>query len=169
MHKKFLIALLATFVAPNAMSAEGAYNLVGFGLSPLTDQSNTTLGIGVSIGGGYNFNKYLGVETQLAVLGIGTGNNVSVMPLPALSLNGYFPLTEESSLYVKFGKSETVVANGTQSSYAGLTNFYGGGIEFAITGSKNTYRFGVDHYDLNIIPGATLSTNYINLSSSTHF
>jgi hypothetical protein len=165
-------AALATLVASSAMAAEGAYNLVSLGVSPLTDQSGTTYGFGVSIGGGYGFNKYFGVEAQLAVLGIGTGNNVSVMPIPSLTVNGYIPVREGISLYGKIGKSETIVgygAAGTQASYSGVSNFYGAGFEFLSSGSKDTYRIGVDHYDLGVVPGSPLAANYINLGATTHF
>ena len=166
MYQKIIVVVLAALVTPSVFSAEGAYNVVGLGLSPLVEQSNTTLDFGVSIGGGYSFNKYFGVEAQIGLLGIGSGNDVSSMPIPSVALIGYIPLREDSTLYGKFGKSATTV----DSNYSGTTNFYGVGVEFSsLSSPKNTYRLGIDHYDLSLAPGAPLSTNYLNLTSTTYF
>lgn len=172
MHKKIVVAALAMLISTGVMADEGAYNLVGVGLSPLSDPSGTTLGFGVSVGGGYGFNKYFGVEAQLAVLGIGSGNNVSVLPIPALTVNGYLPVREGVTLYGKIGKSETIAGYGPGDNlaiYSGTANFYGVGFEFSLADTKDTYRIGVDHYDLGALPGLPLSANNINLMSTTHF
>jgi hypothetical protein len=172
MNKKFIIAVLAMLGSPCALPADGSYNLVGLGLSPLKSESSTLFGFGVSVGGGYNFNQYFGIETQIGVMGIGSANNVAVMPIPEITLNGYVPVGERISLFGKIGKSETIVGysgSDTQAHYSGQANFYGVGFEFSLTASKDTYRLGVDYYDLGATPGASLSAYYINLSSTTHF
>jgi len=130
------------------------------------------IGFAVSVGGGYNFNQYVGLETQIGVLGIGTTNNVAVMPIPSLTVNGYIPVSERTSLFGKIGKSETIIGYGgadTQAHYSGQANFFGVGVEVSSTANKDTYRFGVDYYDLGATPGAPLSAYYLNVSSTTHF
>jgi len=172
MIKKILISLLFLLGSSGALAADGAYNLVGLGLSPLSSDSITLFGFGVSVGGGYNFNQYFGIETQIGVMGIGSANNVAVMPIPAITVNGYLPVREGISLYGKIGKSETIVGYGssdTQAHYSGQANCYGAGVEFSSTANKDTYRLGVDYFDLGATPGAALATYYINLSSTTHF
>jgi len=169
---KIIVALLATLIVSNVGAVEGGYNLVGLGITPLTDKSNTTYGLGVSLGGGYNFTQYFGIEAQIGVHGIGSNTNISVYPLPAITFNGYFPVNERASLYGKIGKSLTSVtvgSGGDQTNYSGFTNVYGLGAEFSLSGSKNTYRIGLDHYDLGFVNGSSLSANYINLTSTTHF
>jgi hypothetical protein len=156
----------------NAGAVEGGYKLVGLGITPLTDKSDSTYGFGVSLGAGYNFCKYVGIETQIGVYGIGSNTSIFVYPLPALTLNAYVPINEKTSLFGKIGKSETSVtvgSGGSQTNYSGVSNVYGLGAEFSITGSKDTYRIGVDHYDLGFVNGSSLSANYINLTSTTHF
>ena len=166
MYQKIIVGVLVALVSPNVLSAEGAYNIVGLGLSPLVEQSSTTLDFGVSVGGGYSFNKFWGVEAQIGILGIGSGNDVSEMPIPSVAVIGYIPIREDSCLYGKIGKSATTV----NSTYSGTTNFYGAGVEFSsLSSPTNTYRIGIDHYDLSLAPGAPLSTNYLNISSTTYF
>lgn len=170
--KKIIVALIATLIATSASAVEGGYNLVGLGVTPLTDKSNSTYGFGVSLGGGYNFTQYFGIEAQIGVHGIASNNNILVYPLPAITFNGYIPLREGASLYGKFGKSETSVtvgSGGSQANYSGFTNVYGVGVEVSLSGSKDTYRIGVDHYDLGFVNGSSLSANYFNLTSTTHF
>lgn len=172
MKTKIILALIATLFATSVSAVEGGYKLVGLGITPLTDKSDTTYGFGVSLGGGYNFNQYVGVEAQVGVHGIWSNTNTYAYPLPAITLNGYIPLNEVTSLYGKFGKSETLVTVGSgasQTNYSGVTNVYGLGVEVLLSGSKDTYRIGVDHYDLGFVNGSSLSANYINLSSTTHF
>ncbi len=169
---KKIIALVASIISFNVIAVEGGYKLVGLGITPLTDKSNTTYGLGVSLGGGYNFNKYLGIEAQIGAQGIWSNTNISVYSLPAITLNGYLPINEGTSIYGKIGKSETLVTignGGDQTNYSGVTNVYGLGTEFSLSGNKDTYRIGIDHYDLGFVNGSSLSANYINLSSTTHF
>jgi len=173
MIKKIYFAVIFALFTFCATAADGGvYNLVGVGLSPLQGQESTWLGFGVSVGGGYNFNQYLGVEAQVGVIGIGTSNNIAVTPIPSISVNGYIPLREGISLFGKIGKSETIVGysgSDTHAHYSGQTNFYGVGVEISSTANKNTYRFGVDYYDLGATSGAPLAAYYLNLSSTTHF
>ena len=169
---KILFVALISLLTFSAMAADGAYNLVGAGLSPVQGQASTWFGFGVEVGGGFSFNRYLGIETQVGVLGIGTTNNVAVMPIPSISVNGYIPIREGASLFGKIGKSETIVGysgSDTQAHYSGQANFYGVGVEISSAANKDTYRIGVDYYDLGATPGAPLSAYYINLSSTTHF
>ena len=166
--KLYLFAFLSVLTSA-ALAGEGGYNMVGIGISPL---QLSVWGFAVSVGGGYNFNQYVGVETQVSVLGIGTNNNVAVMPIPSLSVNGYIPLSERTSLFGKIGKSETIVGYGdadTQAHYSGQKIFFGVGVEVSSSANKDTYRFGVDYYDLGATPGAPLSAYYFNLTSTTHF
>lgn len=173
MINKIYFGVILAFITSCATAADGGvYNLVGVGLSPVLGQESTWFGFGVSVGGGYNFNQYVGIETQISVMGIGTTSNVVVMPIPSLTLNGYIPVQEGVSLFGKIGKSETIIGysgSDTQAHYSGQSNFYGVGVEILSTANKNTYRFGVDYYDLGATPGAPLSAYYINLSSTTHF
>jgi hypothetical protein len=172
MNKKFIIATLAVLGSSGALAADGAYKLVGLGLSPLSAESSTLFGFGVSVGGGYNFNQYLGIETQISLMGIGSANNVDVMPIPSITFNGYLPVSENVSLFGQVGKSETIIGysgSDTQAHYSGQANFYGVGFEISSSANKNTYRLGIDYYDLGATPGASLSAYYINLSSTTHF
>ena len=128
MKTKITLALLATLFATNVCAVEGGYKLVGLGITPLTDHSDTTYGFGVSLGGGYNFNQYLGIEAQIGVHGIGSNTNITVYPLPAVTFNGYVPINEGTSLFGKIGKSETSVtlgSGGSQTNYSGFTNIYG--------------------------------------------
>ena len=169
MKKKIYLFVLLWVLASGALAGEGAYNLVGIGISPL---QLSQWGFGVSLGGGYNFNQYVGLETQVSVLGIGTTNNVAVMPIPSLTINGYLPVNERTSLFGKIGKSASIVGYGgadTQAHYSGQANFFGVGVEISSTANKDTYRFGIDYYDLGATPGAPLSAYYLNLTSTTHF
>jgi hypothetical protein len=169
---KIIIALLTILIAFNANAVDGGYKLVGLGITPMTNKDSTTYGFGVSLGGGYNFNNYFGIEAQIGDHGIGSNTNISVYPLPAITFNGYIPINAGTSLFGKIGKSETSVtvgSGGSQTNYSGVTNVYGLGAEFSSAVSKDTYRIGIDHFDLGFVNGSSLSANYFNLSSTTHF
>lgn len=170
--RKMLFVVLIALLTTSTMAAEGAYNLVGAGLSSVQGQGSTWFGFGVDVGGGFNFNQYLGIEAQISVMGIGTSSNVAVMPIPSITVNGYIPIREGASLFVKFGKSETIVGysgSDTQAHYSGQANFYGVGVEISSAANTDTYRIGVDYYDLGATPGSPLSAYFLNLSSTTHF
>lgn len=167
--KKFIILIAAivfeTFSISSAMAAEeGFFSLIGGGVTPMKDSASTSMSLGLSLGGGFNFNQYVGVEGQFVLLGMATSNNLSAHPI-AVMIIGYLPMQERQNLFAKVGKSFTTVTNGTADtsvSQSAMTNMYGYGIEFPY-GEKMKYRFGVDHYDLSVVPGTTLSTNYVNV------
>lgn len=149
---------------------EGIYSLIGVGVTPITDTTTTTISFGLNLGGGYNFSKYVGTEAQLALLGMATTNNLTAHPF-AVTINGYLPIKENLTLFGKAGKSYTTVSNGTAAtsvSQSGITNVYGYGLEF-VYGDNKKYRFGVDHYDLSVAPGMTLSTNYISVAAIVNY
>lgn len=162
---------MKTLSISSAMAAEqGFFSLIGGGVTPLKDSAGTTMSFGLSLGGGFNFNKYVGVEGQFALLGMATSNNQSAHPI-ALMINGYLPIQERENLFIKLGKSFTTVSNGTADtavSQSAITNMYGYGLEFPY-GEKMKYRFGVDHYDLSVAPGTTLSTNYVNVVAIVNY
>lgn len=168
-----LIATLAFFTLnlSNARAAEeGIYSLFSVGVTPLKGSANTTISLGLSLGGGYNFNKYVGIEGQLALLGMATTNSLSAHAL-AMTLNGYLPVQEHLNLFGKVGKSYTTVSDNTSTtsvSQSGMTTVYGYGLEYS-SNDKRKYRFGVDHYDLSVAPGMTLSTNYIYIATTLNY
>ena len=172
MYRKFIFTVFFSFINTHTCSAEGLYNLVGAGISPLIQDASRSLGFAVSVGGGYNFTKYVGVEAQVAVIGIGTANDVAVLPIPSIALNGYILIQENVSIFGKVGRASTIVnytGDSTEAHYSGQSKFYGLGVEVTLVPGKNTYRFGVDYYDLGATPGSPLSAYYLNISSTTHF
>ena len=131
----------------------------------MSEVGTTTTSLGLSLGGGYDYNKYIGVEGQLALLGQATTNTLNATAL-ALTINGYLPVQESLNLFVKAGKAYTAVSDGKPTasvSQSAFTNVYGYGLEYSPS-DKRSYRFGVDHYELSVLPGITLSTNYINVA-----
>ncbi len=167
--KKFITLIAAiifeTLSISSAMAAEqGFFSLIGGGITPMKDSVSTSISLGLSLGGGFNFNQYVGIEGQFVLLGMATSNTLSAHPI-AVMINGYLPIQERLNMFAKVGKSFTTVSSGTADtsvSQSAITNVYGYGIEFPY-GEKMKYRFGVDHYDLSVVPGTTLSTNYINV------
>lgn len=170
MKKKIFTAILASSLATSAMAAEpGAYGLAGIGLSPMADNAGRTMAFGINAGVGYNLNRYVGFEAQTGVLGL--GNSVSAIPVAA-SVQAFVPVLKGIDLYGKYGTSYTTLSSGsgaTTSSASGTTSLWGVGLEFSPPGSKETYRIGVEHYDLAVSPGMSLSTNYLNLTGTTRF
>jgi hypothetical protein len=163
--------VFATLPVSNVMAAdEGIYGLLSAGVTPVTGSVSTTFSLGLSLGGGYNFNKHVGVEGQYGLLGMATSNTLNAQVL-AITINGYLPVQEQFNVFVKAGKSYTTVTDGKPDasvSQSAMKNVYGCGLEFSSDNQKK-YRLGVDHYDLSSAPGMSLSTNYINLTVVTNF
>lgn len=163
--------VFATSPITNVMAAdEGMYGLLSAGLTPVSESVSTTFSLGLSLGGGYNFNKLVGIEGQFGLLGMATSNTLNAQVL-AVTINGYLPVQERLNIFVKAGKSFTTITDGKPDvsvSQSALNNVYGYGLEFAAD-DKKKYRLGVDHYDLFVPSGMFLSTNYINLTVVTNF
>jgi hypothetical protein len=173
---KNILAIIASFVfattsITNVMAAEeGIYGLLSAGVTPVSGATSTTYSLGLSLGGGYNFNKHVGIEGQFALLGMATSNVLNAHVL-AVTVNGYLPVQERFNVFVKAGKSYTTITDGKPDasiSQSAMNNVYGYGLEFSSDDQKK-YRLGVDHYVLSTAPGMSLSTNYINLSVVTNF
>ena len=149
---------------------EGIYGLYSVGVTPMSETGTTTASLGLSLGGGYNFNKYVGIEGQLGLLGMATSNTLNAHVF-AVTVNGYLPVQDRLNVFVKAGKSYTTITDGKPDasvSQSAIKNVYGCGLELT-SDDKKKYRLGVDHYDLSVAPGVSLSTNYINLTVVTNF
>jgi len=136
----------------------------------MSESGATTVSLGLSVGGGYNFNKYVGIEGQFGLLGMATSNTLNAQIL-AVTVNGYLPVQERLNVFVKAGESYTAITDGKPDaswSKSGRNNVYGYGLEFS-SDDKKKYRLGVDHYNLSVAPDISLSTNYINLTVVTNF
>ena len=155
----------------NVMAAdEGVYGLYSLGVTPMTDSGSTTVSLGLSLGGGYNFNKHVGIEGQFGLLGMATSNTLNAQ-VRAVTINGYLTVQERLNMFVKAGKSYTTITDGKPDasvSQSAMNNVYGYGLELS-SDDKKIYRLGVDHYDLFTAPGMSLSTNYFNLTVVTNF
>ena len=141
----------------------GRYGLLGFGRSPLIDQYGKKTGyLGIAVGGGYNFNPYLGVE--------GSINSLAEPAYEAMSLSlvaiGHIPLIKGYGIYLKSGEGYNIVTipgfnAGAAATLTGLGLVTGAGIELTV--NKEIYRFGIDHYDLTA-GGVPMSTNFLNFT-----
>jgi outer membrane immunogenic protein len=176
--KKIVLVVITAFMTTtiglsSAMAAEeGGYGLLSIGFSPLTDPTGTMSGYGVEVGGGYNFNKYFGTEAIIGALGLSAGSAYNPLSF-SISVAGHLPLTDGFGIYGKVGEAETMVTlnstnGGASQGYSGVTGLYGVGVEF-YTADHADFRIGYDHYDLSVIPGWTMSTNYINITRTAYF
>ena len=98
-----------------------------------------------------------------------------VYALPASAdIIGYLPLTKGFDIYGKFGSSnmriEFTPAPGQTpiNTMTGKTRTFGYGIEFSVS-EMQSYRIGLEHFDLSLSPGTSVSTNYINITGLMHF
>jgi hypothetical protein len=172
--KKLILVVIATasFGLSSAMAGEGkgAFAEVGFGASPLTDVFGTTAGIGLSVGLGYNFNEYVGLEGEAGILGLSTGSSYGISFFSASAI-GHLPITDRFSLFGKYGVDEVLVgvsSAGNQSqSFLGAKTLYGGGVEFTAV-DKSGIRLGYTHYDLGV-QGLTLTSDYYYFSVVNQF
>lgn len=171
MKKSLITAVLLAVVSMGAMAAEqGGYLGTEVGLAPTTNSnsnsslSGTALGVGIVMG--YNMNKYVGIEGGLNLLGVVGWNNVMALPISVAAV-GYAPIGEQTSLYGKVGASYTTILY-SANSISGITSMYGVGIELAPKG-KQSLHIGVDHYDLSVETGMSVSTNYIGMALVEHF
>ncbi len=169
-----LVFLLCVLPAASSMAAEqpGFYGLLGVGSSPLAYPGGSLSGYGASIGGGYNINQYYGIEGVLAGLGISSASEYTFTSFSA-SVVGHIPVYDDIGLYAKVGDGYTLATfspagggQGSSTPISGSGAVYGAGFEFSYDGSN--YRLGLDHYDLTA-SGVPLSTNYINVTGTTHF
>lgn len=187
------IALSAAFITSNAQAAiQGFYGGLGLGLASINDSignsdiTSETMGtsgwgfqnLSLNFVGGYNLTSYLGIETTVGALGIDgwnekLGGTVTAFPA-AIDLIGYVPLFHDFDLFVKFGSANTRLTYATVSGQTPIdpaTNrakTYGYGIEFNIS-EMQSYRIGVEHYDLTVTQGTSISTNYFNITGIAHF
>lgn len=182
MKKQILLAAIIALTVVTAEAAErGAFAGAGVGLNTLNDSQGNSgySGTGLSMGlvARYNINRYIGFEGALNLFGLtgwsaGAANLVAI-PL-SISVIGYAPVHEKIDIFGKLGTSYTTLnfsgAAGQPGSnlISSNTSMYGFGVEFS-TGEKETYRIGIDHYDLSVVPGTSVSTNYLNITGTTRF
>ena len=185
-----IITISATFTTSNAQAAiQGFYGGMGLGLASINDSignsditSETTgwgfQNISLNFVGGYNLTSYLGIEAIVGALGVEgwneqLGGTVTALPA-AIDLIGYVPLFHGFDFFAKFGTASTKLEYATVSGQTPIdaaTNkakTYGYGIEFSIS-EMQSYRIGVDHFDLTVTPGTSISTNYVNITGIAHF
>jgi hypothetical protein len=182
-----LIAVVTALSTSNAMATEpGAYAGVGIGLATVTDSlgnsgisSNNNVGanfddLGLGFVGGYNINRYIGLEVGVNALGVfgwsyASGGIVTALPA-SFEVVGYIPLYKGLDIFGKYGTSYTRLdfTKAGVTSVSDKTQMYGLGIEFSLS-DKSSYRFGVDHHDLSVLPGTSVSANYFNLTGIMRF
>jgi OmpA-OmpF porin, OOP family len=151
MKKTFAIAILAAgFAAPFAAHAQGAY--IGLNVGQATHKVDDTAGVttvsrdqtqtAYKVYGGYNFNKYFGVEGGYA--DFGSSKNVYRVSGTNVTLNykaqavyaaavGNLPLNDQFSLFGKLG-----VTNNHASANASA-----GGVTARVSGNKSSALIGV--------------------------
>lgn len=184
-----IIVIALALSASSVMAAEsGAYGGIGIGLAPITDSrgssgiSSNRLGFGfenLSVGlvGGYNLNRYLGVEASINEFGLfgwsdALNRSVSAVPV-SVEVVGYVPLFKGFDFFGKWGSSFTRLDFASSTAHAGMTEkgktrMYGVGVEFS-AGEKKSCRIGMDRYDLSVTPGTSVSTNYANITGVVRF
>lgn len=178
MANKILIAATLMMIASmGAMAAEqGSYSTYSMGFATVDDVKGNSgisgTGLGLSVGGGYNYNKYVGAEVGLNLLGVVGWQKVSAMPI-SVSVLGYLPIADGINVVGKYGIANTTMfysgaANSGGYTLSGMTSLWGVGVDFA-PDSKTSYRFGVEHFDLSVAPGTSVSSNYFNITAVEHF
>ena len=170
-------------------ATQGLYLGAGIGYATITDSNGNSgfssegsgpamQNLSLSLVGGYNLTSYLGIETSFSALGIfgwdeAAGGNVHALPT-SIDIIGYLPLTRGVDIYGKVGSSNMRIdftpASGQTpiDTETGKTKTFGYGIEFSIS-EMQSYRIGLEHFDLSVVPGTSVSTNYINITGLMHF
>ena len=164
-----LMVATASVFADTFDIPQGLYGEFGFGSSPITDQSGTSSGWGANFGLGYNFNRYIGAETDMNVLGAFSGAAETATTFSIIAV-GHIPVYRGLNIYLKGGESYNYVSYASTYSNSGTT-LSGSGLEtgagFEFTLNDSSMRVGVDHFDLTA-GGLPVSTNYLNLSFVSH-
>lgn len=155
MHAKLSAMTLAFFAMTSSAWAEGFYVAVDGGVM---SYSNTHIlsfwgvdfnpGASITIGGGYNFNKYVGVEAGFTNTGDSTIttsgfiNSKEILKSSAahLAAVGTFPFNDHFSLFGKLGTANTTV----DYSYSST------GTTASASGTKSNMMFGIGgQYNFN--------------------
>lgn len=171
MKKNLFVAMLLAFVTTCAFAAEsGGYTTHGVGLTTVSDDKGNSgisgTGFSLGIAAGYNYNKYVGGEVGLHVLGI-AGWNVTSVPVSAM-LVGHLPVTEGISVVGKYGTAYNTLVYKGNSTLSGMTPVWGVGVEFAPQ-NGTTYRFGMDRFDMSVAPGTSVQGNHFNITAVERF
>jgi len=176
-NKNLIAATLMMVVSMCAMAAEqGGYGTYSMGIATVDDAKGNSgisgTGLGLSVGGGYNYNKYVGAEVGLNLLGVVGWQQVMAMPI-SVSVLGYLPIVDGINAVGKYGVANTTMyysgaANSGGYTLSGMTSLWGVGVDFAPKDGPS-YRFGVDHFDLSVAPGTSVSSNYFNITAVERF
>jgi hypothetical protein len=162
-------------VVQEPLASSGFYAGFGMGYAPVSGSSLITSSNGGSITGraGYALNRSVSIEAAFdGIAFIKTGGlDVGISVLSA-SVVGYYPLQDSLDFYGKAGYANASVglssqlSNSVSQSKSGLT--YGFGVELG-HGAKQSFRLGLDHFDLSAWQAMPISANNISFSADFRF
>ena len=164
---------MAVVQAP--LTASGFYAGFGMGYAPVSGSSLITSSNGISLTGrvGYALNRSVSIEAAydgITLVKSGLAD-VGVSVLSA-SVLGYYPLQDSLDLYGKAGYANASVGfssgmgNSTSQSKTGLT--YGFGVELG-HGAQQSFRLGIDHFDLSAWQAMPIAANNFSFSADFRF
>ena len=162
-------------VVQEPLAASGFYAGFGMGFAPVSGSSLITSSNGVSLTGraGYALNRSVSVEAAydgIAMVKSGLAD-VGISVLSA-SVLGYYPLQDNVDVYAKAGYANASVGfstgtgNSSSQSKTGLT--YGFGVELG-HGAKQSFRLGIDHFDLSAWQTMPIAANNVSFSADFRF
>lgn len=141
------------------------YGGTNVGASVVSDsKGNAGLGTSLALGSvlGFNLNKYIAIEGALNM----AFDKAYIVPV-TVAVFARAPITEKTAVYGKAGASYMTIMY-TAYSVSGVTGMYGFGVELS-PDSVRSVRIGVDHYDLSVGAGTSVSSNFIGLTNISRF
>ncbi len=162
-------------VAQVPSSTSGLYAGFGLGYAPVSGSSLITSSNGLALTGraGYAFNPRVSVEAAYDSINLVKSGLVDVgVSVLSASVVGYYPLQNSFDFYGKAGYANASVGfsagqgNSRSQTKTGLT--YGFGVELG-HGEKQSFRLGMDHFDLSAWQGLPISANNFSFSADFRF
>lgn len=162
-------------VVQEPLAESGLYAGFGMGYAPVSGSSLITSSNGLSLTGrvGYALNRSVSVEAAydgIAMVKSGLAD-VGVSVLSA-SVVGYYPLQDSLDFYGKAGYANASVGFSTgqgNSSSQSKTGFsYGFGVELG-HGARQSFRLGMDHFDLSAWQAMPIAANNFSFSADFRF